>query len=475
MSSTAEAVDSVVVKATFKRLKAERSNKVCFDCPARNPTWASATYGIFICYDCSAVHRNMGVHITFVRSVELDKWKRHELEAMKLGGNERAKAFFRSHGVVDMGKPEQKYHSRAAQMYKTHLKKLIAESDHNDEAYMPEEAGAAVDTSCQLDKLMMDATIGKPSFREQQQQHAHSAPVSHANTPPQETLMRKQPESGASCPPQPEPVPAQAIAEAMGQLSVSPPSSGTSSPVVTLSSTSPTRPAVKKRPMKKLGARKLGASKLGANKLSSGESITETEMASFDEVSAATAKIEARVTQEQQDREFAAKLQREEELASSRPLSGLGGASPYRSISSAGSFSGGQSSKPNASVASLPVPPPRASFSYSSTSNGSTGWDKDKYKNAKGIGSDMLNEGERSRDPEEMARQQHKISGYQNASAISSDMYFDRTDEVARDDGLGELSQFVGKLSQSVSQELSGVSKAAGRLKELTKDFFDGH
>ncbi|PWA58597.1 arf GTPase activating protein [Artemisia annua] len=53
-------------------LKRVPGNDKCADCGEPEPDWASLNLGVLICIECSGVHRNLGVHISKVRSLELD-------------------------------------------------------------------------------------------------------------------------------------------------------------------------------------------------------------------------------------------------------------------------------------------------------------------------------------------------------------------------------------------------------------------
>jgi len=69
-------------------------NKQCADCAAAAPRWASATLGVFLCMKCAGIHRAMGTHISFIRSVTLDVWNSEQIETMQKVGNGRASAIY---------------------------------------------------------------------------------------------------------------------------------------------------------------------------------------------------------------------------------------------------------------------------------------------------------------------------------------------------------------------------------------------
>lgn len=82
-------INTQLANQTFLKLSQQPENRVCFECGAPQPTWASLPNAIFLCLTCAGEHRALGVHVSYVRSLTLDDWTEKQLSMMMLGGNLR--------------------------------------------------------------------------------------------------------------------------------------------------------------------------------------------------------------------------------------------------------------------------------------------------------------------------------------------------------------------------------------------------
>ncbi|XP_034046987.1 arf-GAP with dual PH domain-containing protein 2 [Thalassophryne amazonica] len=66
-------------------------NNQCADCGAADPDWACYKLGIFVCLNCSGIHRNLSSR---VKSIKLDFWEDELVEFMKSNGNTSTRALY---------------------------------------------------------------------------------------------------------------------------------------------------------------------------------------------------------------------------------------------------------------------------------------------------------------------------------------------------------------------------------------------
>ena len=230
----------------------------------------------------------MGVHTTFVRSVDLDEWTQRQLDTMRLGGNGNCQKYFRDHGLTDMhGKIEKKYTGKAAKHYRVELEKQV------EIAAVQRGEGTGngtVDHTAAAAAAAAGSLLENLSLQDQQNAAAAASQARNAGIPGVATAV-------------PTAKKASELAGAKGRLVVTPPTSGNllRKPAGSLSSSAGMlrKPAGKTMNSKMLlkkpsggGGKgiKLGVSKLSVTKkdVDANGIVDNDKMMGFDEEPAAT-------------------------------------------------------------------------------------------------------------------------------------------------------------------------------------------
>ncbi|CAH8582951.1 unnamed protein product [Schistosoma guineensis] len=98
-----DANELAVTEHLIQSIRSAAGNDFCADCGAPEPDWASLNLGAMVCISCSGIHRQLGTHISRIRSLHLDEWSTESVTVMSAIGNTLANSVWEAAAPVNAG------------------------------------------------------------------------------------------------------------------------------------------------------------------------------------------------------------------------------------------------------------------------------------------------------------------------------------------------------------------------------------